>query len=73
MSSECIRILLIRALLEKDDRVIYDAFEKKIEEAERQRKIEENKAAVSWKCLGCGRVNHGFQEMCACGQRRDDN
>ena len=43
------------------------------EEAEHQRKIEENKAAVSWKCLGCGRVNHGFQEMCACGQRRDDN
>ncbi|MBO7356800.1 MAG: hypothetical protein J6U50_09235 [Lachnospiraceae bacterium] len=42
------------------------------EEAARQQKIADNKSARSWKCLTCGKVNLGVQEMCACGQKRDD-
>ena len=46
---------------------------KRQKEAEaRQQKIESNKNAKSWKCLTCGKVNLGVQEMCACGQKRDD-
>lgn len=33
---------------------------------------EEEKEKVDWKCPNCGRYNHSFQEMCACGQDRDD-
>jgi hypothetical protein len=42
------------------------------EKEARQQKIESNRNAKSWKCLTCGKVNLGVQEMCACGQRRDD-
>ncbi|MBO4749156.1 MAG: hypothetical protein J5546_02465 [Lachnospiraceae bacterium] len=33
---------------------------------------EKKKNHADWKCPNCGRMNHGFQELCACGQDRDD-
>lgn len=35
-------------------------------------KVEEKIDHADWKCPNCGRMNHGFQELCACGQDRDD-
>lgn len=44
---------------------------RKLEELEK--KVEEMKETKAWICRGCGRKNHDFQEICACGQRRSDN
>ena len=44
---------------------------RKLEELEE--KVEEMKETKAWICRGCGRKNHDFQEICACGQRRSDN
>ncbi len=32
---------------------------------------EETSKADAWKCPDCGRLNHGFQDTCTCGCRKD--
>ncbi len=49
------------------------AGERRRKRKELEKKVEEMKETKAWICRGCGRKNHDFQEICACGQRRSDN